>query len=175
MKKIYYNGDFITLENYEIEAMLVEDGIIKKVGDLEKVLPLKDDETKLIDLDGNTMMPAFIDAHSHFSGVANNFLKVNLEDCKNFKEMKEKLKKFKEEKNIKDNVWILADGYDNNYLEEKIHPRKEIIDEVLPNNPVVVQHKSGHMGVFNTKALQEFNIEELEKNTGYMEENSFLH
>ena len=175
MKKIYYNGDFITLENYEIEAMLVEDGIIKKVGDLEKVLSLKDDETKLIDLDGNTMMPAFIDAHSHFSGVANNFLKVNLEDCKNFKEMKEKLKKFKEEKNIKDNVWILADGYDNNYLEEKIHPRKEIIDEVLPNNPVVVQHKSGHMGVFNTKALQEFNIEELEKNTGYMEENSFLH
>lgn len=95
MKKIYYNGDFITLENTEIQAILVEDGIIKKIGSLEKVFSYKDKNTRLIDLHERTMMPSFIDSHSHFSGVANNFLKVNLENCKNFKEIQDKLKDFK--------------------------------------------------------------------------------
>ena len=76
MKKIYYNGNFITLENNNIEALLIEDGIIKKVGNKEEILHLKDKETKLINLEGNTMMPSFIDAHSHFSGVANGLLKL---------------------------------------------------------------------------------------------------
>ena len=38
MKKIYYNGDFITLENYEIEALLIEDGRIKKAGSKQEIL-----------------------------------------------------------------------------------------------------------------------------------------
>lgn len=187
MKKIYYNGNFITLENNNIEALLIEDGIIKKVGNKEGILRLKDKETKLINLEGNTMMPSFIDAHSHFSGVANGLLKVNLEDCRNFKDIQNKLKEYKSKHKIDDNVWILADGYDHNNLSEKKHPNKEIIDSVLPNNPVVLQHKSGHMGVFNSNGLKFFNItehttspeggmiEKLDgKLTGYMEENSFL-
>ena len=187
MKKIYYNGNFITLENNNIEALLIEDGIIKKVGNKEEILHLKDKETKLINLEGNTMMPSFIDAHSHFSGVANGLLKVNLEDCRNFKDIQNKLKEYKSSHKIADNVWILADGYDHNNLSEKKHPNKEIIDSVLPNNPVVLQHKSGHMGVFNSNGLKFFNItehttspeggmiEKLDgKLTGYMEENSFL-
>lgn len=119
MKKIYYNGNFITLENNEIEALLIEDGIIKKTGNKQEILNCQDDKTEIIDLKGKTMMPSFIDAHSHFSGVANNFLKVNLEGCKNFKEIQEKLLSYKKENNIKDNEWIIASGYDNNSLEEK--------------------------------------------------------
>ncbi len=186
MKKIYYNGEFITLENFEIQALLIEGERIKKIGSKQEILKYKDNETELMDLKGKTMMPAFIDAHSHFSGVANNFLKVNLENCKNFKEIQEELENYKNENNIKDNEWILATGYDNNNLEEKNHPRKEVIDKILPNNPVVLQHKSGHVGVFNDKALEALNITKetevqggvIEKEngilTGYMEENAFI-
>ena len=102
MKKIYYNGDFITLENNEIEALLIEDGIIKKTGSKEEIIKYQDNKTEIIDLKGKTMMPAFIDSHSHFSGIANGFLKVNLESCKNFKDIQEKLKKYKEEQQIHD-------------------------------------------------------------------------
>ena len=187
MKKIYYNGDFITLENNNIEAIFIEDGIIKATGKKEDILKNKDNMTEIIDLKGHTMMPSFIDAHSHFSGVATNFLKVNLENCSNFKQIQEKLKIYKEDNNIVDGKWILAHGYDHNNLDEKAHPKKEIIDEVLPNNPVILEHKSGHVGVFNSKALKELNISNntiakdggfIEKIngdlTGYMEENSFL-
>ena len=81
MKKIFYNGDFITLEEdslektmlkenakYKVEAILIEDEFIKKVGTKEDVFKLKDEETEIIDLQGKTLMPAFLDAHSHFTG-----------------------------------------------------------------------------------------------------------
>ena len=188
MKSIYYHGDFITLENFEIEALLIEDGIIKKLGNLETVLSYRDADTKLIDLKGHTMMPSFIDAHSHFSGVANRFLKVNLEGCRSFQDIQNRLQQFKIEKQIPDDVWILAEGYDHNHLVEARHPKKEVIDAVLPHNPVILQHQSGHVGVCNTMALNHFHItlqtpsfeggliEKVDgKLTGYMEENAFLH
>lgn len=188
MKKIYYNGNFITLENYEIEALLIENGLIKELGSLDKVLSFRDRKTEVINLEGKTIMPSFIDSHSHFSGVANNYLKVNLENCTNFEEIQQNLRKFKKDKNIPDNEWILAEGYDNNVLDEKNHPRKNLIDMVLPNNPVVLQHKSGHVGVFNSKALEILKVSENPsslqgglvekidgKFSGYMEENVFLH
>lgn len=78
MKKIYFNGDFITLEAGNVEAILIEDRIIKNVGSKEKILSIQDEQTELVDLKGKTMMPAFIDAHSHFFAVANNFLQASL-------------------------------------------------------------------------------------------------
>ena len=51
MKKIYFNGNFIILEdNKEVQAILIEDGIIKKVGNLNEILNFKDNGTQLIDL-----------------------------------------------------------------------------------------------------------------------------
>lgn len=187
MKKIYYNGDFITFENNKIEAIFIDNGIIKKIGNKEEIFKYQDENTELINLEGKTIMPSFIDSHSHFTGVATNLLKADLTNCKSFKEIQIALQEFKQQNNIPDNIWISATGYDNNNLEEKKHPTKQIIDKVLPNNPVVLEHKSGHVGVFNTKGLEILNInlstkeisggviEKIDGNlTGYMEENAFI-
>ena len=90
MKKIYINGEFITLENETCEAILIEDKIISKVRMKKDILKYADDNTEIIDLKGKTMMPAFIDAHSHFFGVANNFLQISLENCTNIDEIQSK-------------------------------------------------------------------------------------
>lgn len=187
MKKIYFNGDFITLEADNAEAILIEDRIIKKVGSKEEILSMQDEQTELVNLKGKTMMPAFIDAHSHFFAVANNFLQASLDGCKSFKEILEKLLKYKKENNIEEGKWILANGYDHNILKENKHITKLELDEVLPNNPVVIQHKSGHNGVFNSLGLKLLEITNkteapvggvIEKKngelTGYLEENAFI-
>lgn len=187
MKKIYFNGDFITLEAGNAEAILIEDRIIKKVGSQEEILSMQDEQTELIDLKGMTMMPSFIDAHSHFFAVANNFLQASLDGCISFKEIQEKLLMYKQENNIKEGEWILANGYDHNILKENKHITKLELDEVLPNNPVVIQHKSGHNGVFNSLGLELLEITNkteapvggiIEKKngelTGYLEENAFI-
>ena len=51
MKKIYFNGNFITLEdNKDVQAIVIEEGIIKNVGSLNEILNFKDNDTQLIDL-----------------------------------------------------------------------------------------------------------------------------
>ena len=95
MKKIYINGNFLTLTNKHIEAILIECAKIIKVGNREEVLAFQDKNTDVIDLQGKTMMPSFIDSHSHFLAVANNFLQISLNDCKNFKDIQNKLLAYK--------------------------------------------------------------------------------
>ena len=101
-------------------------------------------------------MPALIDTHSHFFGVANNFLQLSLDECLNIKEIQNKLREYKN--NIPKEKWIIANNYDQNLLEERRHIKKEEIDEVVKDNPVVISHKSGHGGIFNTKALEKLEI-----------------
>lgn len=64
-----------------------ENGIIKKIGTRGEILKLKNKETEIIDLNGKTIMPAFIDSHSHFFAVANSLLQVSLDKCKSVKEI----------------------------------------------------------------------------------------
>ena len=187
MKKLYYNGDFITLENNNVEAIIIENGIIVKAGRKEEILNLKDNETELVNLHGCTIMPAFIDTHGHFFAVANNMLNVSLNECKSFNDIKGKLYNYKIEENIQDGEWIVANGYDYNNLKEGRNITKEILDSVSPNNPVIIQNTSGHSGIFNSMALEKFNITlntkspeggKIEKInnrlTGHLEENAFL-
>lgn len=50
MQRLYFNGEFITLENQKVEALLIEDDKIKKVGNLEEILKLVNKNTEKIDL-----------------------------------------------------------------------------------------------------------------------------
>lgn len=188
MKKILYNANVITMEKelYK-EAILIDEGIIKEIGTNEKILNLKDDNTEIIDMCGKTILPSFIDSHSHFSAVANSYMQISLSDCKNFKDIKEKVNNYIRKNNVKEGEWLIASGYDHNNLEEQIHPKREYLDSFTQENPIVIQHQSGHVGVFNTKALEMLNIKNdvetpeggaIEKVdgelTGYMEETAFV-
>ena len=86
-KKLFYNGDIITLEdNLYADAVLVENGKILSVGKKDELLNGNED-AEMVDLQGNTLMPSFIDAHSHFFGYANSKLQVSLEDAVDFEDI----------------------------------------------------------------------------------------
>lgn len=175
MENLYTNGTILTMTNeMQIEAIIIKNAKIEDMGDT-LTLKNKYPHANIIDLKGKTLMPAFIDAHSHISAYAFSFLQVSLNQCKNFKEIISSINNFIIKNNIKDNEWIIGQGYDNNNLEEGKHPNLELIDEHFKNNPVVIKHISGHMGIFNKKALEKLNItdEEILK-TGYMEESKFF-
>ena len=91
MKIILYNANIITMKDKSIkQAVCYESGKILKVGNNEEILNLKDNKTNVIDMKGNTILPGFIDSHSHFTAVANGMLQVDLENCRNFKKIKKK-------------------------------------------------------------------------------------
>ena len=100
MKKIFYNGEILTLEDdLYVEAIFIEDGIIKDVGSNEDILKRKDDTTELINLEGKFMMPSFIDAHSHITSFAKSLGLADLSKCKNFKDIVDTLKNLKRQIN----------------------------------------------------------------------------
>lgn len=188
MKTLYLNGNIITMENeIYIDAVLTENGKIIEIGK-EALLYKDSNDVKLFDLKGKTLLPGFIDAHSHFTAVANSFLQVSLDDCISFEEIGRRIQKFISDNNIKQGEWVLAKGYDNNQLKEKSHPKKNILDIYCKNNPLIIQHKSGHMGVLNSRGIEKLGLNlntpsidggfiEVINNelTGYMEENSYLY
>lgn len=185
---LFYNGDILTMEDGKetVEAVLVQDGKIAKVGTAEQLKVMAPD-AELVDLQGKTLMPSFIDAHGHYSGYAIALLQVDLVECVNHQEVIDTLKKFIGQNNIPAGQWISCKGYDHNIMAEKTPPRKDVLDQGAPDNPVICAHKSGHAGVFNSKALEELGITAETKApdggviemkdgqpTGYMEENAFL-
>ncbi|EGV43752.1 amidohydrolase [Bizionia argentinensis JUB59] len=169
--QLFYNGDIITMESdqpeYE-EALVEQKGKIVFVGSkAEAELLFKNSE--LIDLKGKTLLPGFIDPHSHFGMVSNTMGQVNLNpepvgDVSNIDDMLNRLKAYKEDNKIADGEWIFGWGYDDGQLDEKRHPTKRDIDKVLPDNPVYLQHTSGHMGVANTLALERLDVTAESKN-----------
>lgn len=168
---LYFNGNIITMDTDEpmyAEAIVEQDGKIAFVGTLKKA-EKQFSNLNRIDLKGKTLLPGFIDPHSHFGMVSNTMGQVDLNPkpvgtVKNIDDILAELKKYKEEKNIPDGEWIFGWGYDDGELAEKRHPTKKDIDKVLPNNPVYLQHTSGHMGVANSLALKELRVNAETKN-----------
>lgn len=163
--QLFYNGKIITMNSEEaeyVEAIVEPDGKIVFVGS-KKDAEENFANAKRINLNGNTMLPGFIDPHSHFGMVSSSMGQVALNsqpvgDITSIEDMMQKMKNYKSENNISEGEWIFGWGYDESQIKEKRHPNKNEIDAVLPNNPVYLLHTSGHMGVGNSMALDMMNV-----------------
>ncbi len=169
--QIYHNGTIITMEGEADKAtsVAVKDGKILAVSETSLVDLHQGDSTTVIDLQGKTLLPGFIDAHSHISlgmvtlGQA-NISSPPVSTVNNISDILQKLKTHQEINNIDKGEWIIGWGYDPDLLDEKRHPTKLDLDETFPNNPVFLMHVSGHMAVINSTALAKVGIDETTKN-----------
>lgn len=187
MEKLYFNGTIITMAAPpQAEAVLTAEGRIVAVGSYDQ-LASQAPQAEKIDLKGQTMLPGFIDAHSHLSSYASSFLQVPLEECASFAEIGQRIADFIRDNQLQPGAWVIAKGYDHNTLAEKRHPSLELLDSCAPGNPVALQHASGHVGVMNSLALKELGITAQTKApqggkigvedgrlTGYLEENAYF-
>ena len=78
MKKLFYNGNFITVDKKlpRAEAVLVEDGTIQAVGTLAQLAEVAGDAER-VDMQQRTVTPAFCDSHMHVLSLG-MFLKLSL-------------------------------------------------------------------------------------------------
>jgi hypothetical protein len=158
--KIFINGKIITVDtdNSIAQAVAVADGKILSVGTTQDIQKLKGKNTEVVDLQGKTVTPGFIDGHSHFMG----FGRANMADLnpppvgqvRKIADIVTELQAFQKKKGLKENEWIRGFGYDFDQLEEKRHPNRWDLDAAFPNTPIVITHVSGHMSVANSAALK---------------------
>lgn len=159
MNILYTNGDILTMEygSYP-EAVLTQDDRIVFVGSKKEAVKFAPEDTELFDLQGRTLMPAFIDPHSHISAVAGGMYQINLENCSP-NEAAEKIKRFIKDSQSRPDEWILGFGF-----EGTLH--KADLDKIC-ENPVFISGKSKHFGFFSSKALLLLGID---SENGYLEE-----
>ena len=155
-KQLYYGGNIITMEGEDAEAVLVQDGRILRTGTFEEMKCSAGPNTQFIDLIGNTLLPGLIDSHSHITAFAQTLSLVQLNDVKSFDEIVERISVFRSENHLNNTDWISGFGYDHNFLKEKMHPDKTVLNQ-FPN-PIVIAHASGHMGIMNQAALDAVGI-----------------
>ena len=127
MRIIYYNGEIITMNstNEIASALCIENGKIISVGKDEEVLKLKNKDCEVIDLNHQTMLPGFIDGHSHFVALANSLSQCNLTSAKSFQDIISLMKKFIDEHHIEKGE-LNGNFYYYNFLSEHKHPTREL-------------------------------------------------
>lgn len=161
MKKLFYGGDIITMasETDKVEAVYVEDGIIQRTGRIQDFHDLMHNPTiEKINIDGQTLLPGFIDPHSHLSMIGPLSTFADLSECKTFHDIIQTLKQYIQANEFGENDIVFGFGYDHNFLVEKSHPTKDILNQVSEKLPIFISHASGHIGCANDGALHLGNI-----------------
>ena len=124
MKTLYYGGPIRTMEtDAPAGALLVENGVIAAVGALE-TLRARAGNAAEIDLEGRTLLPGFIDAHSHFSGAAYALLQAPLGEETDFAGIAQALTRFIADNRVPQGAWVVGKGYDQTALAEQRHPAR---------------------------------------------------
>ncbi len=155
---ILFNGTIYTVDESfsKAEAMAVRDGMILAVGSTNDILKQYDTE-KSIDLEGKFVYPGLIDAHCHFLGYGNSLLHADLVGTTSFEEIVDLVKKRQEDY---PSEWVLGRGWDQNDWEVKEFPTLDLLDEVFPDNPVLLRRIDGHAAIANSVALKMAGVNE---------------
>jgi predicted amidohydrolase YtcJ len=114
----------------------------------------KQQNTKIIDCRGNTVIPGFIDIHIHFQGFAERLVTLNLghpNHVCSISDMQEKIRKLS--KDLPPGTWIRGGGYNEFYMTEKRHPTRWDLDSATSIHPIKLTHRSGRAHVLNSLAL----------------------
>lgn len=161
MRTLYYNGNVITMNEAQpkAEAILVEDGRIVAVGSSEALLEQRA-TAHLMDLDGATVLPGFIDSHSHFAASYEfpRFDPSPVGKTDSVKDLIEQAKAYLEENPVKEGEWFVGMGYDHALFEGQLHPTKEDLDQISTEIPIVMINTSGWMCVVNSKVIEVLGI-----------------
>jgi predicted amidohydrolase YtcJ len=158
---IYLNGTVITVDEKTpyAEAIATKEGLIIAVGTSQEMSEFKGPLTSVVDLNNKTIVPGFIDAHSHFVGVGAQAIVANLLPAPDgpvntIAALQESLRDFiKTSPMVKNYNVVIGFNYDDSQLKEKRHPNRHDLDAVSTDYPIVVMHQSGHLGAYNSKAL----------------------
>lgn len=160
---IYFGGPIDTVDDDRpnVEAVAVKGGKILAVGGRADLFRAhQSDGTRLVDLAGHTMIPGLIDAHGHVFGVGLQSISANLLPApdgavNSIDDLQKTLREFLASSPVvKKYGLVIGFDYDDAQLAEHRHPTREDLDAVSTDLPIAVIHQSGHLGAYNSKALE---------------------
>ena len=156
MNTLFLNGNVLTMDGTEADAVLVRDGTVKMVGRADEIRSAVPD-ADVYDLSGKTLMPGFVDAHGHFVAYAMSLLQLSLRDATDMPSLLDMIGK--RASGTPEGKWVDARDYDPSMLAERRDPSLEELDSACPDRPLCLHHVSGHLGLFNSVAMHELELD----------------
>jgi hypothetical protein len=138
------------------QALAIKNGRIVEVGGSDEILWLREAEYEVIDLDGLTITPGFVDPHNHFSIGAFETLWADCRGARDIESIQSAMGKAARE--APPSLWVRGFGYDHVHLPGRRHPTRHDLDAAVPERPALLMHFSHHQAVANSRALADAGI-----------------
>jgi hypothetical protein len=156
---VLLNGIVYTVEDRKpkAQAFAVKHRRFLAVGSNDEIKPLIAKDTQVIDAKGMTVVPGFIDAHTHpgYAGIR-ELLRVNC-DKRTIAEIKEAIRE--RAKKTAEGEWIFGFKYDDTKLTDGRPLHRKDLDDAAPKHPVRVEHRGGHTGIYSSLAFKLAGVE----------------
>jgi predicted amidohydrolase YtcJ len=162
------NGKIVTMESAapQVQALAARGGKIVALGTDQQMRSYIGPSTKVVDLNGRLAIPGFIEGHGHFMGLGSSKMMLNLRDAQNWDQIVAMVAAAARE--AKPGAWILGRGWHQAKWDPPPSPNvqgfplHEALSKAAPNNPVWLEHASGHAGFANAEAMR---LAGVDKNT----------
>ncbi len=156
---IFAGEHIITMDGSNAAAVAVRGDRIVASGSRADVFQLNGAGTRVIELGEQALLPGFIDAHGHFSGVSRYADLLDLSSppvggITSVEDIVQALRLRIEQQQIPAGELVFGFGYDDSLLAEGRHPNRDDLDRASTNHPIVVRHVSGHLLAANSMALE---------------------
>jgi len=166
--KVFKGGTIYTAnsENATVEAVAVVGNKIVFAGAENQLEAWLGEKTEVIDLQGLTMTPGFIEGHGHFMGLGYNELNVDLLGVKSYEEMLDRVKEAVDK--AQPGEWITGRGWHQSKWDPAPElvggfPTHDRLSAISPDNPVFLGHASGHAAMANAKAMEIAGVKPISK------------
>ncbi|RWP95350.1 amidohydrolase [Mesorhizobium sp.] len=151
---IVINARVLTMDegNPTAEAVAIKDGNILAVGDRRTIEALKGPATKIIDAQGGSMVPGFIEAHMHLFGGAAELDNLHLQGVHGFDALSDAIRAYAAARpNAK---LLLGAGVDYTILSKEEPVTRHHLDRIIADRPFAMSASDHHTMWANTKALE---------------------
>jgi len=157
---ILYNANIITINGRQprAEAVAIAAGRFLAVGKNEKVQALATGKTKKINLDGQTIVPGFIDAHTHPAQAGLMHLRYVDCDLRSIADIQRVLRE--RASKTPAGEWVLGFKYDDTKTTDGRALTGKDLDEAAPQHPVYVSHRGGHTAYVNALGYKRAGVSE---------------
>ena len=154
---IVINADIRTSDPAKMRAnaFAIEAGKFTAVGTNEEILKLVEPNTRVLDAEGKSVLPGFIDSHTHLSSGAKIVTGINLTGIREKSVWLDMIKK--RAQTMEPGEWLLGGRWDHTF-ENKGLPTRWELDNVSPNNPVALSDIDGHSMWVNSLAIEKANL-----------------
>jgi predicted amidohydrolase YtcJ len=154
------DGLIVTLDPLQpqVQALAIRDGRVEAIGSDEAIAHYVGANTKVMDLRGAFLTPGFIEGHGHLLGTGLSLMELNLGKAPNWDAIVAMVKAAVAK--AKPGEWILGTGWQQSKWNQVPQPNvdglplPDSLDSVSPNNPVMLEHVSGHAVYANAEALK---------------------